>query len=213
MLVKDVNAPHLMPLSHSRHLDVHFRLLRHDAVEKIRDINHKAAQEAFLESASNEAGNFIETKWNSLLVPGCQGRRCRTTRTIRSATLYELPLPTISGWSWNASFFTTGKRRDVWYFVPKHSYRRDVLSAMHYVVWNWHAVTIAVVSLEHASSTRSISPVRGDPITHLIAVINATQSAMLARTARHASRSVSHHANIRPRHESAMRITRHAWNW
>jgi len=49
---RNVLANHFMEHGYSRHIDTHFRLLRHDSVEKIRDINYRAAQEAFLRHAS-----------------------------------------------------------------------------------------------------------------------------------------------------------------
>jgi len=48
---RNVLSNHFMEHGYSRHIDTHFRLLRHDSVEKIRDINYKAAQEAFLRNA------------------------------------------------------------------------------------------------------------------------------------------------------------------
>lgn len=61
---KNVTAPHHLPLGYGRHIDIHFRMLRHDAIEKIRDINYKAAQEAFLSSNSADELNqlnYVET--------------------------------------------------------------------------------------------------------------------------------------------------------
>ncbi|KAK5954232.1 hypothetical protein OHC33_004805 [Knufia fluminis] len=48
---RNVDFNHFMEHGYSRHIDTQFRLLRHDSVEKIRDINYKAAQEAFLLNA------------------------------------------------------------------------------------------------------------------------------------------------------------------
>ena len=49
---RNVDANHFMQHGYARHIDIQFRLLRHDSVEKIRDMNYKAAQEAFLSDAA-----------------------------------------------------------------------------------------------------------------------------------------------------------------
>lgn len=60
---KNIDSPHHIVHGPSRHLDTHFRLLRHDSVEKIRDVNYHAAQTSFLRHASTIPldGSFVET--------------------------------------------------------------------------------------------------------------------------------------------------------
>lgn len=57
---KNVSAAHCLPLGCSRHVDIHFRMLRHDATEKIRDINYKAAQESFLSTNTADELNELD---------------------------------------------------------------------------------------------------------------------------------------------------------
>lgn len=62
---KDIDFPHLMPNGYARNIDVHFRLLRHDSIEKIRDINYNTAQKAFLNNTSAGQActeDFFQTK-------------------------------------------------------------------------------------------------------------------------------------------------------
>lgn len=60
---KNVNSPHYIVHGPSRHFDTHFRLLRQDAVEKIRDVNYHAAQISFggLHVPTPLDGRFVET--------------------------------------------------------------------------------------------------------------------------------------------------------
>lgn len=60
---KNIDSPHFIVHGYSRHVDTHFRLLRYDSTEKIRDMNVKAAQEAFLSDATVEElnMNYVET--------------------------------------------------------------------------------------------------------------------------------------------------------
>lgn len=61
---KDIDSAHPVPHGNARNIDVHFRLLRHDSVEKIRDINYNASQEIFFINATTQKVNkeeFYET--------------------------------------------------------------------------------------------------------------------------------------------------------
>lgn len=61
---KDIGSKHFMPHGYARHLDIHFRLLRYDSTERIRDVNYNAAQHAFLSGktvAESYQNDFLET--------------------------------------------------------------------------------------------------------------------------------------------------------
>lgn len=51
---KDINSTHFMSHGHARNIDVHFRLLRYDSIEKIRDINYNASQEIFFTNSGTQ---------------------------------------------------------------------------------------------------------------------------------------------------------------